>query len=133
MNNLALENNMNSMGFTLLELLVVIVIIGILAATAIVQYSQYKSRSFDSRAISDIRNIMSAQEAYFADHETYVAEIGQLSGFDSESPSVTVLLAADDESWSGSSYHPAGGNTYCYNSGNQDGIVVVPGLNQSCP
>ena len=58
-------------GFTLVELLVVIAIIGILAAIAIPQFAQYKTRAFNSRAQTDLRNGLTAEEAYFVDNEQY--------------------------------------------------------------
>jgi type IV pilus assembly protein PilA len=60
-------------GFTLIELLIVVVIIGILAAIAIPQFSSTKEKAYDSAAKSDLRNIMTAEEAYFADNQTYTA------------------------------------------------------------
>jgi len=59
-------------GFTLIELLVVVAIIGILAAIAIPQFSEYRKRGFDARALSDLRNAATGEEAYFADTESYV-------------------------------------------------------------
>ena len=64
---------MNQKGFTLIELLVVVAIIGILAAIAIPQFAEYRQRGFDARARSDLRNVATAEEAYFADNEAYVA------------------------------------------------------------
>ena len=61
----------NAKGFTLIELLIVVVIIGILAAIAIPRFSSTKEKAFDSAAKSDLRNAMSAQEAYFADNQKY--------------------------------------------------------------
>ncbi len=61
----------NDKGFTLIELLVVVAIIGILAAIAIPQFSEYRKRGFDSRALSDLRNAATGEEAYFADNEAY--------------------------------------------------------------
>jgi len=58
-------------GFTLIELLVVVAIIGILASIAIPAFSDYKKRAFNSRALSDLRNGMTAQEAYFSDNEGF--------------------------------------------------------------
>jgi type IV pilus assembly protein PilA len=63
----------NTKGFTLIELLIVVVIIGILAAIAIPRFASTKEKAFDSAAKSDLRNAMSAEEAYFADNQTYTA------------------------------------------------------------
>ena len=61
----------NEQGFTLVELLVTVAIIGILASIAIPQFSSYRERAYDSSALSDLRNIVTAQEAYYIDSETY--------------------------------------------------------------
>ncbi len=60
-------------GFTLIELLIVVVIIGILAAIAIPQFTSTKEKAFDAAAQSDIRNLMTAEEAYFFNHQAYAA------------------------------------------------------------
>lgn len=61
----------NEKGFTLIELLVVVAIIGILAAIAIPQFAEYRTRAFNSTALSDLRNSITAQEAAFVDNEAY--------------------------------------------------------------
>ena len=58
-------------GFTLIELLIVVVIIGILAAIAIPQFASTKEKAFDAAAKSDLRNLMTAEEAYFSDFQQY--------------------------------------------------------------
>lgn len=58
-------------GFTLIELLVVVAIIAILAAIAIPQFASYRTKSYNSTAQSDLRNIKTALEAYFADNQAY--------------------------------------------------------------
>lgn len=58
-------------GFTLVELLVVVAIIGILAAIAIPQFSAYRTKAYNSSAMSDLRNFKSAMEAYAYDNQCY--------------------------------------------------------------
>ena len=106
-------------GFTLIELLVVVAIIGILAAIAIPQFAEYRARGFDSRALSDLRNAATAEEAYFADNEVYrtcsdvSACTTDLPGFQS-SPGVVLSMTATapsgttPASFVGFSSHPQG-------------------------
>ena len=64
---------MNRKGFTLIELLIVVVIIGILAAIAIPKFALTKDKAKLASVKTDIRNYMTAQEAYFSDKATYGA------------------------------------------------------------
>ena len=61
----------NRKGFTLIELLIVVVIIGILAAIAIPKFAATKDKAKLAALKSDLRNIETAQEAYFSDHQEY--------------------------------------------------------------
>lgn len=58
-------------GFTLIELLIITVIIGILAAVAIPKFSNTKEKAYLAAMKSDLRNLATAQEAYFYDEATY--------------------------------------------------------------
>ena len=61
----------NRKGFTLIELLIVIVIIGILAAIAIPKFASTKEKAYLTAMKSDLKNLTTAQEAYFADNVAY--------------------------------------------------------------
>jgi type IV pilus assembly protein PilA len=101
-------------GFTLIELLVVIAIIGILAAIAIPQFAEYRARGFDARAKSDLRNVATAEEAYFVDNEVYKdcdesTCPGLLPGIGSQlSQGVTLAMTATATGFTGTSNHSKG-------------------------
>ena len=63
---------MNRKGFTLIELLIVVVIIGILAAIAIPKFASTKQKAYLASMKSDLRNLTTAQEAYFSDSLRYI-------------------------------------------------------------
>ncbi|CAN5912764.1 hypothetical protein BH11GEM2_BH11GEM2_14550 [soil metagenome] len=58
-------------GFTLVELLVVVTIIGILAAIAIPKFASTKEKAYVAQMKSDLRNLVTAEEAFFADSVRY--------------------------------------------------------------
>jgi len=53
--------------------MIVVAIIGILAAIAIPQFASYRVKAFNSAAQADLRNIMTSQEAAYAETQAYVA------------------------------------------------------------
>ncbi|MDZ4258588.1 MAG: prepilin-type N-terminal cleavage/methylation domain-containing protein [Gemmatimonadales bacterium] len=65
----------NRKGFTLIELLIVVVIIGILAAIAIPKFAATKDKAKLASVKTDIKNVMTAQEAYFSDWNAYANTI----------------------------------------------------------
>ena len=70
---------LNRKGFTLIELLIVVVIIGILAAIAIPKFSNTKEKAYMAAMKSDLRNLVTAEEAYFADNTTYTSDPAVMS------------------------------------------------------
>jgi len=61
-------------GFTLIELLIVVVIIGILAAIAVPKFASTKGRAYAASLKADLRNLATAEEAYFFVWQTYSAD-----------------------------------------------------------
>ena len=58
-------------GFTLIELLIVVVIIGILAAIGITNFGNSKERAMVAAMKTDLRNLVSAEEAYYSNGQNY--------------------------------------------------------------
>ncbi len=65
-------------GFTLIELLTVVVIIGILAMIAVPKFSKTREKAYDAAAVSDLHNLLTMCEAYFATHLIYPDDINDL-------------------------------------------------------
>jgi len=77
-------------GFTLIELLIVVVIIGILASIAIPKFVNTKEKSYLAQMKSDLRNLATAEEAFFYDSAKYTTNLVLLNNF-KFSPSVAVV------------------------------------------
>lgn len=140
----------NEKGFTLIELLVVVAIIGILAAIAIPQFAAYRVRAHNATAKSDLRNGVTAEEAYYVDKDFYVSCTdpadcqGLLPGFSpSKLPDGTVAMttfsytAADsadgevDGKFTSQSSHGQGDLTWNYDS--ENGVICDPLTDANCP
>ena len=116
----------NRKGFTLIELLIVVVIIGILAAIAIPKFANTKEKAYVAAMKSDLKNLATAQEAYFSDFTTYAAATGSLQY--NQTSGVTVTMGTvTGSSWQASSTHTGTAKTcaVAYGvSGSNDGEPI---------
>jgi prepilin-type N-terminal cleavage/methylation domain-containing protein len=97
----------NKKGFTLIELLIVVVIIGILAAIAIPKFANTKEKAYIASMKSDLRNLITAQEAYFSDNSsTYASTTTALGTTYKSSSGVTVTMGTvSNTGWSATAGH----------------------------
>ncbi|HUF76733.1 MAG TPA: prepilin-type N-terminal cleavage/methylation domain-containing protein [Longimicrobiales bacterium] len=119
-------------GFTLIELLIVVVIIGILAAIAIPKFSATRERAYYAAMKSDLKNLASQQEIYYADHYTYSNVLANLGFTQSEGVTVTPS-AVSTSGWAATAIHSAltGANDGCaiyYGT-----VATVPAVGTTTP
>ena len=103
-------------GFTLIEVMIVVAIIAILAAIAIPQLSVYRTKSYNTAAVSDLKNAAIAQEAYYVDNRQYTNSISNLTSTPYNlgiSQGVNMAVSsATNEAYVMTAYHSAGNITY---------------------
>jgi type IV pilus assembly protein PilA len=111
----------NRKGFTLIELLIVVVIIGILAAIAIPKFANTKEKAILASMKSDLRNLVTAEEGFFSDNQTYstvqgasqvnaAAPGGACNGtvaFQASSGNVLAVANCTAAGWSATATNPA--------------------------
>jgi len=86
-------------GFTLIELLIVVVIIGLLASIAIPKFANTKEKAYLASMKSDLRNLVTAEEAYFADSIKYTTALG--TSYSTSSGVVGPTIATTGDGWTG--------------------------------
>jgi prepilin-type N-terminal cleavage/methylation domain-containing protein len=94
---------LNRKGFTLIELLIVVVIIGILAAIAIPKFAATKQKAYVAAMKSDLKNLITAQESWFADKTTYTTNLG--TSYAATTGVTVTINAADGAGWKATATH----------------------------
>jgi len=104
-------------GFTLIELLIVVVIIGLLATIAIPKVANTKQKAYVAQMKSDLKNLATAQEAFFYDSTYYTSSLASLNNF-SPSTGVTLnVLEATPGGWSAGRSTPRRPGSACCTRG----------------
>jgi prepilin-type N-terminal cleavage/methylation domain-containing protein len=92
-------------GFTLIELLIVVVIVGLLAAIAIPKMANTKQKAYVAQMKSDIKNLATAEEAFFYDSAFYTTSLASLNNFRSSTGVTLAVLEATPGGWSARATH----------------------------
>jgi type IV pilus assembly protein PilA len=96
-------------GFTLIEVLIVVVIIGILAAIAIPKFANSKDRAYIAQMKSDLRNLATAEEAFFYDSASYTLNFALMNNY---APSIGIAVVINEATPQGWSATATAANTY---------------------
>lgn len=98
-------NAVKARGFTLIELLIVVVIIGIIASIAIPKFVNSKQKAYVAQMKSDLKNLATAEEAFFYDSAFYTSSLASLNNFRSSTGVTLNLLEATAQGWSAEAVH----------------------------
>ncbi len=96
-------------GFTLIELLIVVVIIGLLAAIAIPKFANSKDKAYIAQMKTDLRNLATAEEAFFYDSATYTTSFAQMNNY---APSIGIGVVINEATAKGWAATATSANTY---------------------
>src|SRR6266571_1130235 len=99
---------MSRRGFTLIELLIVVVIIGLLAAIAIPKFSNTKEKAYVAAMKSDLRNLATAEEAFFYDSAKYTTSFVQMSNVAPTLGDSIIVNEATKQGWSATGFTGTG-------------------------
>lgn len=100
-------------GFTLIELLVVVTLIGLIAAIALPRFTGARRRAHRTQAITDLRSLVTAQEAYWSDAKVYADNISQLTQFNQTPQVIITILETTGNGWSAQATHNSDSNIKC--------------------
>ena len=92
-------------GFTLIELLIVVVIIGIIASIAIPKFANTKQKAYVAQMKSDLKNLATAEEAFYYDSAYYTGSLVSLNNFRSSTGVTLNVVEATPGGWSARATH----------------------------
>ncbi|HVU75597.1 MAG TPA: type II secretion system protein [Candidatus Paceibacterota bacterium] len=108
-------------GFTLIELLVVIAIIGLLSSVVLASLNGARKKGRDARRLSDMKQLQTALELYYSDHNAYPVATSQTAVGSALTGLVPTYITSISDDPLGGSYHyvylsKSDGSFYCLGS-----------------
>lgn len=103
----------NKSGFTLVELLTVILIIGMLAVIALPRFVNTREKAFYAAMRSDLRNLATAEEDYFAETLSYTTDTNLLDSYRTSKRILVSVPEATDKGWRAKATHEINTDLEC--------------------
>lgn len=118
------ERRRRSRGFTLIELLIIMIILAILAGIVIPRFFSTKERALVATLQSDLRNLITAQVAYWDENQVYASDVSDLLGVFAPSAGVAITIdSATATGWGATATH-ASASKACEVSVSRSGAVA---------
>ncbi|WP_330873307.1 type IV pilin protein [Dissulfurimicrobium hydrothermale] len=102
-------------GFTLIELMITLALIGILAAVIMSIYTPFVASGYNDQAKGDIMSVVTSQERWFADNNTYAPDVATLH-FTPHANVTIPPFAVNGTSFNACAKHLWGDKIYGYDS-----------------
>jgi prepilin-type N-terminal cleavage/methylation domain-containing protein len=123
-------------GFTFTEVLVVMVVMGMLASIGVPRIRKMKERSYQATLRSDLGNLRTAQEAYFAENHRYATDTVGLEFRASANVSIVIESSDIDRGWKATAIHawlgePCRTAVGAEASGVESGLIVCSNLSET--
>lgn len=118
-------------GFSMVELMVVLTIVLVVSALGLSQFSQYKKRANDIKAVTDIKSIVGEMYKYFEDNSTY-SEDQLPTPRISEGVNYKIeLTGVGQNDFIAYTWHTNGTKTWCYTYDGEGKELGRKGLNSN--
>jgi len=116
----------NRPGFTFIELLTVMIVIGLLASIGVPRIRTMKERAYQATLRSDLGALRTAQEAYYAENQSYTTDVTALDMRLSSHVTVTIESSDPQRGWKAAARH-MWLNTPCTTATGIDAVGVESG------
>ena len=119
-------------GFTLIELLIAMEIVAILATIATPRLQQLKTNAYVAGMRSDLRNLVTAEEVFFADSAKYTSTVSQLK-YSVTGGGTAPIITTGAGYWTALDTHPNVPLTQCAIGMNTTNPLVGIAVNEGEP
>jgi prepilin-type N-terminal cleavage/methylation domain-containing protein len=114
-------------GFTFAEILVALAVFGALTAVAVPRYREYKERSYVASMKSELANLRIAEEAHWAEHQTYSSDTTSLDWNGSSHVQLTIASADLEGGFTAEARHILSPGLKCVTAVGKEAVSVPSG------
>lgn len=114
-------------GFTFAEILVALAVFGVLTAVAVPRYRDFKERGYLASLKSELANLRVAEEAHWAEHQTYSTDTTALDWNGSSLVELSIASADLDGGFTAQARHTLSPGLSCVTAVGKEAVGVASG------